>query len=124
MASTWQGLKAQWILIARSTDASLVAIYLLLQVRSRVSSNYFETLMVNKCCILGEKLLGFSLLWLNIDLIREMTIGHPPQREEKDPRTLYLPYNPKPNGPKIQGFLLHFISLKLRFFKPSTSLFL
>ena len=91
MASTWQALKAQWILIARSTDASLVAIYLLLQVRSRVSFNCFETLMVNKCYILGEKTLRVQSLWLNIDPVWEMTIGHPPQREEKDPRTLYLP---------------------------------
>ena len=60
VASTWQALKAQWILIARSTDASLVAIYWLLQVRSRVSFNCFETLMVNKWRILGETLLGFS----------------------------------------------------------------
>ena len=58
MASTWQALKAQWILISRSTDASLVAIYWLLQVRSRVIFNCFETLMVNKCRILEETLLG------------------------------------------------------------------
>ena len=62
-------------------------------------------------------------LWINIDSVREMTIGHPPQREEKDPRTLQLPQNPKLNDPKLQGVLLHFISLQLRFFNPSTSLF-
>ena len=35
--------------------------------------------------------LKVQFLWLNIDPVREMTIGHSPQREEKDLRTLYLP---------------------------------
>ena len=60
VASTWQALKAQWILIVRYTDARVVAIYWFLQVRHKVSFNYFETLMVNKFRILGETFLGFS----------------------------------------------------------------
>ena len=48
--------------------------------------------MSNKCYISKGKLLGFSFfLWPNEDSVREMTIGHPPQREERDPRTSHLP---------------------------------
>ena len=47
------------MLTARSTDAQLVVIYELLQVRSSDGFNCFETYMANKCYTLGEKLLGF-----------------------------------------------------------------
>ena len=42
-----------------STDAHLVVIYELLQVRSSDGFNCFETLKGNKCCTLEEIILGF-----------------------------------------------------------------
>ena len=47
------------MLIVRSTDAQLVVIYELLQVRSSDGFNCFETLMGNKYYILEEIILGF-----------------------------------------------------------------
>ena len=41
--------------------------------------------MLNKCFLSKGKLLGFSFLKLNEDPVREMTICHPPQREEINP---------------------------------------
>ena len=41
--------------------------------------------MLNKCFVSKGKLLGFS--FLNEDPVRELTIGHPPQREEMNSRT-------------------------------------
>ena len=58
MASTWQALKVQWMLTVRSTDAQLVVIYELLQVRSSDGFNCFETLRGNKCYTLEEIILG------------------------------------------------------------------
>ena len=43
--------------------------------------------MLNKCFISKGKLLGFSFYKPNEDPVREMTIGHPPQCEEMNPRT-------------------------------------
>ena len=47
------------MLTIRSTDAHLVVIYELLQVRSNEGFNYFETLRGNKCYTLEEIILGF-----------------------------------------------------------------
>ena len=47
--------------------------------------------MSNKCCISKGKSLGFSFYSQMKIQFREMTIGHPPQHEEKDPRTSNLP---------------------------------
>ena len=69
--------------------------------------------MLIKCHFPKGKIIGFSFLKLNEDPVREMTIGHPPQREEKDPRTYHLPYDLKPSSPMLQGvlflILFHFI---------------
>ena len=59
MASTWEAFKVQWMLTVRSTDAQLVVIYELLQVRSSDGFNCFETLRGNKCYTLEEIILGF-----------------------------------------------------------------
>ena len=59
VASTWQAFKVQWMLTIRSTDAHLVVIYELLQVRSNEGFNCFETLRGNKCYTLEEIILGF-----------------------------------------------------------------
>ena len=47
------------MLTVRSTDAQLVVIYELLQVRSSDGFNCFETLMGNKYYTLEEIILGF-----------------------------------------------------------------
>ena len=47
------------MLTIRSTDAHLVVIYELLQVRSSEGFNYFEKLRGNKCYKLEEIILGF-----------------------------------------------------------------
>ena len=59
MASTLQAFTVQWMLTVRSTDAHLVVIYELLQVRSSDGFNCFETLRGNKCYTLDEIILGF-----------------------------------------------------------------
>ena len=46
--------------------------------------------MLNKCFLSKGKLLGFSFSMLNEDPVREMTIYHPPQREEMNPGTSQL----------------------------------
>ena len=46
--------------------------------------------MLNKCFVSKGKMLGFRFQKPNEDSVREMTIGHPPQREEKDPGTFHL----------------------------------
>ena len=48
-----------FMLTVRSTDAHLVVIYELLQVRSKDGFNCFETLRGNKCYTLEEIILGF-----------------------------------------------------------------
>ena len=45
--------------------------------------------MSNKCYISKGKL--FQFLVSNEDPVREMTISHSPQHEERDPRTPQLP---------------------------------
>ena len=47
------------MLTVRSTDAHLVVIYELLQVRSGDGLNCFETLRGNKCYTLEELILGY-----------------------------------------------------------------
>ena len=47
------------MLTIRFTDAHLVVIYELLQVRSNEGFNYFETLRGNKCYTLEEIILRF-----------------------------------------------------------------
>ena len=48
-----------------------------------------------------------QLLWLNEKAVREMTIGHPPQREEKALGTPHLPKEPKPIVLVLQRSSLH-----------------
>ena len=43
--------------------------------------------MFNKCYISKRKINRVKVLYPNEDLVREMTIGHPPQREVRDSRT-------------------------------------
>ena len=43
--------------------------------------------MSNKCYTSKGQLLGISFYSQNEDSVREMTIVHPLQHEEKDPRT-------------------------------------
>ena len=38
-----------------------------------------------------------QLLWLNEKSVREITIGHPPQSEDKALGTPHLPKEPKPS---------------------------
>ena len=47
--------------------------------------------MLIKFHISEGKIIRVQFLWPNEDPVREMTICHPPQREEKDPRTSHLP---------------------------------
>ena len=46
--------------------------------------------MLTKCNFSKGKIIRVQFLWPNEDLVQEMTIGHPPQREDKDPRTSHL----------------------------------
>ena len=48
-----------------------------------------------------------QLLWLNEQSVQEMTISHPPQREEKALGTPYFPKEPKPSVLILQGSSLH-----------------
>ena len=52
-----------------------------------------------------------QLLWLNEEPVREMTIGHSHQREEKALGTPHLPKEPKPSVLILQGSSLHISSL-------------
>ena len=47
--------------------------------------------MISKCCFSKGKILGFCFLKLNEDPVREMTIGHPSQREEINSRNPQFP---------------------------------
>ena len=47
--------------------------------------------MFNKCYISKRKIISVHFILPNEDPVREMTIGHPPQHEDKDPRTPQLP---------------------------------
>ena len=47
--------------------------------------------MLIKCHFLKGKIIRVYFLRSNEDSVREMTIGHPPQCEEKDPRTSHSP---------------------------------
>ena len=51
-----------------------------------------------------------QLLWLNEEPVREMTISHSPQREEKALGTPHLPKEPKPSVLILQGSSLHISS--------------
>ena len=55
-----------------------------------------------------------QVLYPNEEPIREMTIGHPPQREEKGLKTPQLPLESKSSNLMLQGdffyILLHFTS--------------
>ena len=53
--------------------------------------------------------------------VREMTIGHPPQREEKDPRTSYLLYDLKPNRLMLEGVLFLILFFFIFSFQTFTS---
>ena len=46
--------------------------------------------MLNKCFLFKGKLLRVKVLMPNEDPVREMTICHPPQREEINPGTSQL----------------------------------
>ena len=39
------------------------------------------------------KIIRVQFLWPNEDPVRDLTICHPPQREEKDPGTSHLPWD-------------------------------
>ena len=45
----------------------------------------------------------------NEDPVREMTICHPPQREEINPGTSRLAYDLKLSGPMLQGVLFYIL---------------
>ena len=60
----------------------------------------------------------------NEDPVREMTIGHSPQREERDLRNTQLPSDFKPSGPMLQGVLFIFFFILFIVFYHQTSLFL
>ena len=47
--------------------------------------------MLIKCHFLEGKMIKVQFLRPNEDPVLEMTIGHPPQREEKDSRTSHSP---------------------------------
>ena len=47
--------------------------------------------MLIKCHFLKGKIIRVKFLRPNEDPVREMTIGHPPQCEEKDSRTSHSP---------------------------------
>ena len=53
---------------------------------------YLGPLMFSECHFQGIAMLG-QLLYLNQDPVREMTIGHLPQCEEKTRETLVFPRN-------------------------------
>ena len=65
--------------------------------------------MINKCFLSKGKLLGFSSLKLNEDPVREMTICHPPQREEMNPGISQLALDLKISGPMLQGVLFYIL---------------
>ena len=48
-----------------------------------------------------------KLLWINEKPVREMTIGHPLQCEERALGTPHLPKEPKPSVLILQGSSLH-----------------
>ena len=54
---------------------------------------------------LKREFIRVQFLVSNEDPVREMTIGHPPQREERDPRTSQLPKDFKPSDLMLQGVL-------------------
>ena len=47
--------------------------------------------MLIKCHFSKGKIIKVQFLWPNEDSVREITICHPPQREENDSRTSHLP---------------------------------
>ena len=47
--------------------------------------------MLIKCHFLKGNIIRVQFLRRNEDPVGEITIGHPPQREEKDPRTSHSP---------------------------------
>ena len=78
------------MLIARSTETRLVAIYCHCRVDQRISFYCLETLMTNKCYISRGKLLGFGLIAKRRSG-SGITIDNSPQHEEKDQRISQLP---------------------------------
>ena len=65
-----------------------------------------------------------KFLELNEDLVREMTIGHPPQREERTLETLSCPRNPTLVPQCLKELFLYFSSPYFQFSTIKTSLFL
>ena len=63
------------------------------------------TFIHNEMPSFKRKTLRVYVLKLNEDPVCEMTICHTPKREDIDPRTCWLTLNPKPSGPRLQGFL-------------------
>ena len=47
--------------------------------------------MLCKCCFFKRENFRVYFLKLNEDPVRERTVGHPPQREEMNPRTSQSP---------------------------------
>ena len=56
-----------------------------------------------------KEIIRVHFLLSNEDSVREMTIGHPPQRKERDPKTPQLPQDFKPSGLMLQGALFIFL---------------
>ena len=63
--------------------------------------------MLIKCHIPKGKIIRVQFRYPNEDPIREMTICHPPQREEKNPGPSHLLSDLNPNSPMLQGVLFH-----------------
>ena len=64
--------------------------------------------MLIKCHFSKGKIIRVQFLWPNEDPVREMTICHPPQREEKDPRTSHLLENSTPVARCFKEFFFIF----------------
>ena len=66
--------------------------------------------MLNKCFLSKGIYQGLVFHKLNEDPVWEMTIGHPPQREEIDPGPLSQPRIQNPVAQRFKEFFLHFLS--------------
>ena len=65
--------------------------------------------MLIKCHFSKGKIIRVQFLWPNEDPVREMTICHPPQREEKDPRPLIYPKTSTPVARCFKEFFSYFL---------------
>ena len=79
------------MVIARSTDIRLVPSISYCMVGLGGVFTCLGAFMLIKCHFSKGKIIRVQFLWPNEDPVREMTICHPPQCEEKDSRTSHLP---------------------------------